>query len=174
MSFRQWFVCNRTTHLPKKENWIWIYTDALCCLQVQEEEMLVAELRKIEMRKKEREKKQQDLQKLITAAENQADSYRLKYAWFAVCLHVLACCGVNHFTSDLYFIYSCRTLPCHRNQLDCPIFVSRSEQDLLTVFCYWHPWHTHTHWEAHHSDARSLLKHLTSRQLYMISNAYFS
>ena len=41
--------------------------------------MLVAELRKIEMRKKEREKKQQDLQKLITAAENQADSYRLKY-----------------------------------------------------------------------------------------------
>ncbi|KAJ7329015.1 DNA methyltransferase 1-associated protein 1 [Desmophyllum pertusum] len=46
--------------------------------QVQDEEMLVAELRKIEMRKKEREKKQQDLQKLITAAENQADSYRLK------------------------------------------------------------------------------------------------
>lgn len=46
--------------------------------QVQEEEMLVAELRKIEMRKKEREKKQQDLQKLITAAENQTDSYRLK------------------------------------------------------------------------------------------------
>ena len=41
--------------------------------------MLVAGLRKIEMRKKEREKKQQDLQKLITAAENQADSYRLKY-----------------------------------------------------------------------------------------------
>ena len=40
--------------------------------------MLVAELRKIEMRKKEREKKQQDLQKLITAAENLADSYRLK------------------------------------------------------------------------------------------------
>lgn len=47
--------------------------------KVQEEEMLVAELRKIEMRKKEREKKQQDLQKLITAAENQADSYRFKY-----------------------------------------------------------------------------------------------
>ncbi|XP_074611802.1 DNA methyltransferase 1-associated protein 1-like isoform X1 [Acropora palmata] len=46
--------------------------------QVQEEEMLVAELRKIELRKKEREKKQQDLQKLITAAENQADSYRLR------------------------------------------------------------------------------------------------
>lgn len=43
--------------------------------------MLVAELRKIEMRKKEREKKQQDLQKLITAAENQADSYRFKYVF---------------------------------------------------------------------------------------------
>ena len=37
--------------------------------QVDEEEMLVAELKKIEMRKKEREKKQQDLQKLISAAE---------------------------------------------------------------------------------------------------------
>lgn len=47
--------------------------------KVQEEEMLFAELKKIEMRKKEREKKQQDLQKLITAAENQADSYRFKY-----------------------------------------------------------------------------------------------
>ncbi|XP_032243096.1 DNA methyltransferase 1-associated protein 1 isoform X2 [Nematostella vectensis] len=45
--------------------------------QVQEEEMLMAELRKIEMRKKEREKKQQDLQKLITAAENSAE-YRQK------------------------------------------------------------------------------------------------
>lgn len=52
--------------------------------------MLVAELRKIEMRKKEREKKQQDLQKLITAAENQTDSYRLKYVqsillWLSEC-----------------------------------------------------------------------------------------
>ena len=33
----------------------------------------MTELKKIELRKKEREKKQQDLQKLITAAENQAD-----------------------------------------------------------------------------------------------------
>ena len=38
-------------------------------LQVEEEEMLVAELKKIELRKKEREKKQQELNKLITAAE---------------------------------------------------------------------------------------------------------
>ena len=37
--------------------------------QVEEEETLCAELKKIEMRKKEREKKQQDLQKLISAAE---------------------------------------------------------------------------------------------------------
>ena len=37
----------------------------------------MAELRKIEMRKKEREKKHQDLQKLITAAEN-TQEYRLK------------------------------------------------------------------------------------------------
>lgn len=40
--------------------------------------MLMAELRKIEMRKKEREKKQQDIQKLITAADNSAE-YRQKY-----------------------------------------------------------------------------------------------
>lgn len=40
--------------------------------------MLMSELRKIEMRKKEREKKQQDLQKLITAADNTAES-RQKY-----------------------------------------------------------------------------------------------
>ena len=41
--------------------------------QVQEEEMLVAELKKIEMRKRERERKQQDLQKLISAAEQNTD-----------------------------------------------------------------------------------------------------
>lgn len=41
--------------------------------QVEEEEMLLAELKKIEMRKKEREKKQQDLQKLISAAEHNAE-----------------------------------------------------------------------------------------------------
>ena len=34
----------------------------------------MAELKKIEMRKKEREKKQQDLQKLISAAEQNTDS----------------------------------------------------------------------------------------------------
>jgi len=38
--------------------------------QVEEEEMLVAELKKIEMRKKDREKKSQDIHKLINAAEN--------------------------------------------------------------------------------------------------------
>ena len=37
--------------------------------------MLLAELKKIEMRKKEREKKQQDLQKLISAAEQNAERY---------------------------------------------------------------------------------------------------
>ena len=42
-------------------------------LKVEEEEMLVAELKKIELRKKEREKKQQDLQKLITAAEQNVE-----------------------------------------------------------------------------------------------------
>ena len=35
---------------------------------------MIAELKKIELRKKEREKKQQDLQKLITAAEQSADA----------------------------------------------------------------------------------------------------
>lgn len=42
--------------------------------QVHEEEVLMAELRKIEMRKKERERKQHDLQKLISAAEQNTDS----------------------------------------------------------------------------------------------------
>ena len=41
--------------------------------QVQEEEVLMAELKKIQMRKKERERKQQDLQKLISAAEQNSD-----------------------------------------------------------------------------------------------------
>ena len=48
----------------------------LCCRteeQLKEEEMLVAELKKIEIRKKERERKQQDLQKLISAAEQNTD-----------------------------------------------------------------------------------------------------
>jgi hypothetical protein len=39
--------------------------------------MLLAELKKIELRKKEREKKTQDLQKLITAADNQAEARKL-------------------------------------------------------------------------------------------------
>lgn len=42
--------------------------------QVAEEEVLLAELKKIETRKKEREKKQHDLQKLISAAEQNVDS----------------------------------------------------------------------------------------------------
>ncbi|XP_022097170.1 DNA methyltransferase 1-associated protein 1-like [Acanthaster planci] len=44
--------------------------------QVEEEEMLITELKKIELRKKEREKKTQDLQKLITAADNNAELRR--------------------------------------------------------------------------------------------------
>ncbi|XP_025601971.1 DNA methyltransferase 1-associated protein 1 isoform X2 [Athalia rosae] len=42
--------------------------------QVEEEQTLLAELRKIEQRKKERDRKTQDLQKLITAADHQVDS----------------------------------------------------------------------------------------------------
>lgn len=42
--------------------------------QVEEEQNLLNELRKIEARKKERDKKTQDLQKLITAADNQGDT----------------------------------------------------------------------------------------------------
>lgn len=45
-------------------------------LQVEEEEMLIQELKRIEFRKKEREKKAQDLQKLITAADNSSDLRR--------------------------------------------------------------------------------------------------
>lgn len=42
--------------------------------QIQEEEYLLAELKKIEIRRKERERRQQDLQKLITAAESTTES----------------------------------------------------------------------------------------------------
>lgn len=42
--------------------------------QIEEEQTLINELKKIEARKKEREKKQQDLQKLITAADCQAET----------------------------------------------------------------------------------------------------
>lgn len=46
--------------------------------QLEEEQNLVSELRKIEARKKERDKKAQDLQKLITAADNQVDARKLE------------------------------------------------------------------------------------------------
>ncbi|RWS26055.1 hypothetical protein B4U80_03743 [Leptotrombidium deliense] len=45
--------------------------------QVEEEQKLLEEFKKIEMRKKEREKKTQDLQKLITAADNNSQSKKL-------------------------------------------------------------------------------------------------
>ncbi|XP_070563025.1 DNA methyltransferase 1-associated protein 1-like [Ptychodera flava] len=44
--------------------------------QVEEEQYLIQELKKIELRKKEREKKAQDLQKLITAADNNTEVRR--------------------------------------------------------------------------------------------------
>ncbi len=45
-------------------------------MQIEEEQYLLGELKKIEMRKKEREKKTQDLQKLITAADTNMESRR--------------------------------------------------------------------------------------------------
>ncbi|GAB1607151.1 DNA methyltransferase 1-associated protein 1-like [Argonauta hians] len=45
---------------------------------VEEEDHLIAELKKIELRKKEREKKTQDLQKLITAADSNIDNRRVE------------------------------------------------------------------------------------------------
>ena len=44
--------------------------------QIEEEENLIQELKKIEQRKKERDKKTQDLQKLITAADTSTDPRR--------------------------------------------------------------------------------------------------
>ncbi|KAK2167151.1 hypothetical protein NP493_1289g00043 [Ridgeia piscesae] len=44
--------------------------------QIEEEEYLMGELKKIEQRKKEREKKTQDLQKLITAADSNMENRR--------------------------------------------------------------------------------------------------
>ncbi|CAG2100680.1 unnamed protein product [Medioppia subpectinata] len=45
--------------------------------EVEEEQQLLNELRKIEMRKKEREKKTQDLQKLITAADTSVEARKV-------------------------------------------------------------------------------------------------
>lgn len=45
-------------------------------LQIEEEQFLLAELKKIEARKKERERKTQDLQKLISQADNQTETPR--------------------------------------------------------------------------------------------------
>ena len=53
-------------------------------LQIQEEEYLLAELKKIEIRKKERERRQQDLQKLITAAESTTESRLMFYSFRCV------------------------------------------------------------------------------------------
>ena len=46
------------------------------CQQIEEEERLMQELKKIEQRKKEREKKTLDLQKLITAADSNIEARR--------------------------------------------------------------------------------------------------
>jgi DNA methyltransferase 1-associated protein 1 len=51
---------------------LWLLLDA----QIEEEEKLMQELKKIEQRKKEREKKTLDLQKLITAADSNAETKR--------------------------------------------------------------------------------------------------
>lgn len=45
-------------------------------LQIEEEQFLLSELKKIEARKKERERKTQDLQKLISQADNQNETPR--------------------------------------------------------------------------------------------------
>lgn len=42
--------------------------------QIEEEQMLLQELRKIEARKRDRDRKTQDLQKLISAVDKQNDS----------------------------------------------------------------------------------------------------
>lgn len=44
--------------------------------QIEEEQFLITELKKIEARKKERERKTQDLQKLISQADNQNETPR--------------------------------------------------------------------------------------------------
>jgi len=53
-----------------------LYNHQSCCRQIEEEERLMQELKKIEQRKKEREKKTLDLQKLITAADSNIEARR--------------------------------------------------------------------------------------------------
>ncbi|XP_071952376.1 DNA methyltransferase 1-associated protein 1-like [Antedon mediterranea] len=57
--------------------------------QVEEEEQLIQELKKIELRKKEREKKAQDLQKLITAADHSSDTRRVEKAFKKKKMHTM-------------------------------------------------------------------------------------
>lgn len=71
--------------------------------------MLVAELKKIELRKKEREKKQQDLQKLITAAEQNAERYTCVHVTCTTCIanvrvhvHVYCTCLTNNYRGNVY------------------------------------------------------------------------
>lgn len=65
-------ICKFSIEQTSIHNSTWIIIALI--YQVEEEEKLIEELKKIELRKKEREKKTQDLQKLITAADSNIDS----------------------------------------------------------------------------------------------------
>lgn len=65
-------IFDTETERKRKEQLVKLYNRTT--EQVEEEQKLLEECRKIEMRKKEREKKTQDLQKLMTAADNNTQS----------------------------------------------------------------------------------------------------
>jgi hypothetical protein len=73
------------------------------CVKIEEEELLRAELRKIEARKKEREKKTADLQKLIAQADSSAAEVSdLCFPSLSLPI-VLAYCSSAAEVSDLCF-----------------------------------------------------------------------
>lgn len=69
--------------------------------QIQEEEYLLAELKKIEIRRKERERRQQDLQKLITAAESTTESRLVIQPNLYICCPHAGIYSVKHVVYQL-------------------------------------------------------------------------
>lgn len=63
---------NRLDGFTEKKNQL----KNILILQIEEEQFLLSELKKIEARKKERERKTQDLQKLISQADSQTETPR--------------------------------------------------------------------------------------------------
>jgi len=104
-------------------------------VQIEEEERLMQELKKIEQRKKEREKKALDLQKLITAADSNIEARRperktTKKA--VVCRVKDTNVSRKHFFRDLINMLLVKLfLSTQSESLLCDVYLA-----LFTAFCF--------------------------------------